>query len=689
VVAVVLLGLAGIAGQHALDGAEARSQREGQNLRQARRTARELTETLWRVQDLQQQRLLAATSVPAPALTRARARLETAAHERWAQDFAAGPLLLTARTDLATLHRRLQHLRALQANPAALYPDVTRMHRVMYPQSTAILKSLARLERRLQADPTPGSAAQRQRVQQALTVWRDMIAAFRMRMAFSRTVYPHAVQPLAHDSVRRDYAAFERILRVLRAHAARLPEHSEARTLQRVSQRAQDWHQALLQILRHNRYRVRRADLPYIHDQIQPVVATLWQHAVQLRALAEAHSHSSAVRQISTIRTLSHYLWLLGAFAVAKILFTSLMLERSVRRPMARLAQAMHAEAQGRPGPPLPTFHAREPLELIAAFQVMQHQVHSRQQRLEAILDHAAEGILTFREDGMVESINLAASRLLGYSSATAVGMPLGKLLDIGNTAGDGFKSWLEYCLTQPAGRELEVVGLHQDGGRTPLCIHLSRAVLESGPLYTALLSDVTERKAMLAHLRQLAERDPLTGLFNRIYLETELDRVVERTRRHPQLRHALIYLDLDNFKYVNETLGHIAGDRLLVAVTGVLQSRTRKSDLLARFGGDEFAILLYNTDAEQAGQVADSFRRQLAAHRFVQEGRPVDIRGSAGIAVLSAESQSGAEVLSQADMACDRAKLDGKNRVHLFSSPDHERIRNMSNELGWAHRIR
>ena len=690
-VAALLLVLAGIGGQQALDHAEARSLRAGRDLHAARRATRRLMRALWQVQDLQEQRLLIPGVQPTPSgLRTAWDRLQRASKEPWARSFGAVSILIAARDDLRTLRGRLYHLQKLRANPNTLYPAFAGIHHSMYPMGQIVTQTLVALQARLERDPSLASAPETLGVAQTLAAWSAVIADFRLRMAFTRMLYPHTLPPTLKGSPTRAYRAFERKEQALLEIARRAPGYPDRVTLMRMEQAARLWHGAMLQVLKTNQDPMWRSDLVYLRTRIHPVVTDLWQRILQLQALATTHSRKAADHQIATIRTLSHYLWLLAGFALAKILFTIMVLERSVRRPMARVAEAMQAEALGLAGPPLPASRMREPLQLIAAFQGMQHQVHNRQQRLEAILDNAAEGIVTFSDDGLIESSNHTANRLLGYLSGEAVGLPLRTLLDLGpGPAETAFANWIARSLTRHQGREIEVAGLHRDGGPIPLCARLSRAVLESGVLYTALLSDVTERKATLARLQQLAERDQLTGLFNRIYLEMELDRVVDRTRRHAAQHHALIYLDLDNFKYVNETLGHAAGDHLLLDVTSALKSRTRKSDLLARFGGDEFAVLLYDTDPEHASQVADTFRRHLAEYRFGYEGKPVDIRVSIGVSLLSATSRSGAEALSQADMACHQAKHDGKNRVHVFASQDQDRMARMSSDLTWAHRIR
>ncbi len=194
----------------------------------------------------------------------------------------------------------------------------------------------------------------------------------------------------------------------------------------------------------------------------------------------------------------------------------------------------------------------------------------------------------------------------------------------------------------------------------------------------------------MLEHLRAKTEHDDLTGIHNRSYFLGELARVVERAHRQVADQvSTLLYIDLDNFKYVNDTLGHLAGDRLLIEVSELLRKRARRSDLIARLGGDEFTMLLYDTRAEEAQSIAESFRRALAAYRFRQASEQVDVGCSIGVAMINAESRSAEEVLSRADFACLLAKRDGRNRVHIFDVKDEMNVAALSLDMGWSRRIK
>jgi len=221
-----------------------------------------------------------------------------------------------------------------------------------------------------------------------------------------------------------------------------------------------------------------------------------------------------------------------------------------------------------------------------------------------------------------------------------------------------------------------------------PMAIKLGAMQINDQPFFTALVADISDRKAMIEHLRNLAEHDDLTELHNRSYFMDELERVVDRARRHQQ-HCTLLYIDLDNFKYVNDTLGHLAGDRLLVEVSQLLVRRARRGDLIARLGGDEFTMLLYGTRAEEAHAIAESFRKALDDYCLLHNGEHVNIGCSIGAATITGETRSAEEALSHADFACHQAKRGGRNRVHVFEKQDEANVAALSLDMGWSRRIK
>lgn len=337
-----------------------------------------------------------------------------------------------------------------------------------------------------------------------------------------------------------------------------------------------------------------------------------------------------------------------------------------------------------------------KPIHIVRVYDItqrkgMENELRSRQQRLEVILQNAAEGILTFDEVGIIESVNNAAEKLFGCPAQDMVGHPISLLIppDVQERHEEELQHLMQVKTDQLVGLEGEVIGQCQNGAKFPMAIKISVMELEGKKLYTALVEDISERKAFVENLKYMAEHDGLTGLYNRRYFHGEWERLVARAKRPGSQACALLYIDLDNLKYVNDIIGHSAGDQVLIEVAAILNKRARKSDLIARLGGDEFAVLLYNTNAKRTKQVAESFREKIADYSFRQGTEVVDVGCSIGVVMVSSTSKSAEETLSQADMACRLAKREGRNRVHVFELEDESNLVNMSLDMGWARRIR
>jgi len=199
---------------------------------------------------------------------------------------------------------------------------------------------------------------------------------------------------------------------------------------------------------------------------------------------------------------------------------------------------------------------------------------------------------------------------------------------------------------------------------------------------------DITERRRLEKELRHMADHDPLTGLLNRRGLDTELERHVAHVNRYGA-RGALLVLDLDHFKTVNDTLGHEAGDRLIVTVAHLLRSRLRQSDAIARLGGDEFAILLTDATEEEATHVAREVVHDVQDRAVVVSGRVSrHITASVGVTMFTKGLVNSEEALVNADLAMYDAKEAGRDRVAIHSTERHDEPR-MKMRLGWMERIR
>ncbi len=626
-----------------------------------------------------------------------RVDIENIPRKKWdSQTPAALDNIRTLSTALNRLHGQMNQLMLIRTKPNQLYPAIPIISAGLVPAYAEFYSAatLAMDDADILSDKPEQQQVHRE-FAAARQTWSMMVLSFRTYMSFRSGLFPGdwregaGLQQQHVDEY--DASVTDHLRRLAAMEQQGLLELHQADSLSSMRGQQKKWRAAYLKAVAVHNSDAWRTDIPILKDSIQPLFLQVWStlHALEKNLLAESAGDMAQMTRIAS--KLSYILWL--AFAIVILMTTAyyLMIEHTVRRPMAHVAQALKAEARGDAHASLPATQTTETQDLIEAFDRMRQQVRARQQRLETILGNAAEGIVTFDANGVIESLNAAAVRLFGYPENEAVGQDISLLIPPTH-ARDKREGYLEHFMRAEIqhliGHEGEVTGRHKDGTRFPMALKVSEIILEGKPLYTGLVSDISERKALVEHLKSVAEHDGLTGLYNRSYFQTELERTVERTKRSGQTC-ALLYIDLDNFKYVNDTLGHAAGDHLLIEIAGILQKRARKSDLTARLGGDEFTVLLFDVQESAALYVAESFRRALADYVFRHAADRVDIGCSIGVAMITRDSRSPTQVLSQADIACHLAKRGGRNRVHLFKPADESSVSAMSMDMGWSRRIK
>ncbi len=314
--------------------------------------------------------------------------------------------------------------------------------------------------------------------------------------------------------------------------------------------------------------------------------------------------------------------------------------------------------------------------------------LYDSEERLRAVMDNVVDAILTVDGAGVIEGANPAATRLFGCRSADElVGKPFAALLS--GPHADEYRAHFAVFASRGslpiAGVTREVLGRRADGAVFAMDLALSEMRLGTERLLIAVSRDISERKKAESQLRHLAEHDPLTGLANRRRFEEELTRQIAISRRSGEAA-AVLVLDLDNFKYVNDSLGHKAGDELIRRVAAVIGGRVRETDTLARIGGDEFAVLLRGTDADGARIAAEGVIEAIRREPFLLEGQRIRATTSIGIAVIEREPLAAGEVLARADQAMYGAKDSGRDRLGEYSIAERAEI-----EAGrtWADRVR
>jgi len=231
----------------------------------------------------------------------------------------------------------------------------------------------------------------------------------------------------------------------------------------------------------------------------------------------------------------------------------------------------------------------------------------------------------------------------------------------------------------------------HTDGSSRVLSVSGRPVFNEKGEFsgYRGSCRDVTETYQLTAELTFQATHDSLTQLYNRSEFERRLFSVINSSHG-PGMEHAMCFLDLDQFKIVNDSSGHAAGDALLCQLGQVLKNNTRKNDTIARLGGDEFAVLIENCSLDDAEHVANSFRKAIMEFRFEWDKKTFSIGASVGLAAITAASRDVSEIMRQADAACYAAKDQGRNQIVVFNPEDnqfHERQGEVKRvtQIDWA----
>jgi diguanylate cyclase (GGDEF)-like protein/PAS domain S-box-containing protein len=293
-------------------------------------------------------------------------------------------------------------------------------------------------------------------------------------------------------------------------------------------------------------------------------------------------------------------------------------------------------------------------------------------QRLELLLDSVGDGVYGVDRSGRITFVNPAALRLLhcthpdelvGHAAHERIhaadergrAIPAETcFLQQAYELGDSLSNWETVFWRadgQPVNVECTVRPQHKDGE----CVGV-----------VVVFRDIAERKRFDAEMEWQLRHDHLTKLHNRRHFEDMLEQEIVRLRRSNE-QSALLFIDLDRFKHINDTAGHAAGDALLATIGHKLKARSRQSDLVARLGGDEFAVLLRNVDDGRVLALAEKFRAILDETRFVHGGREFEVSGSVGICHLNRHTLSPAYAMNCADAACQIAKRQGRNRYHRF----------------------
>ncbi|MEO5573220.1 MAG: EAL domain-containing protein [Gammaproteobacteria bacterium] len=321
----------------------------------------------------------------------------------------------------------------------------------------------------------------------------------------------------------------------------------------------------------------------------------------------------------------------------------------------------------------------------------------AEKERAQVTLESIGDAVITADITGSIEYINPVAQLLTGWSNAEARGLPLSKVFKVINEetrkpGEDPVKLVLD--ADRIVERSGHTVLFRRDGKE--FAIEDSAAPIRDreGNIIGVVLvfHDVTQSRKMAMQLLHQASHDALTGLVNRREFESRLQRALTsigklKGQSTDNKEHTLLYIDLDQFKIVNDTCGHSAGDELLRRITSLLQTRVRGRDTLARLGGDEFGVLLERCPPESAARIAEELRQIVSDFYFTWQDKAFTISASIGLVNFSDDNLSLAEIMSAADTACYIAKDKGRNRVHAYYPEDSAHIQRQG-EMEWVARI-
>ena len=323
----------------------------------------------------------------------------------------------------------------------------------------------------------------------------------------------------------------------------------------------------------------------------------------------------------------------------------------------------------------------------VAERAVAEKALLASEQRFKSAFDSAAIGMIIVNEERQIQHANQAFCAMLGYTPDAVMGMALRDISHLDDRE-TGLYQYHELVAGQIDRYQIEKRYVHRDGHPIWVLCHIS-AVRDASATYQyaiGQIQDITESYQLSKELSYQATHDALTGLVNRREFEARIEYALVGTWRNGK-EHAVCYLDLDQFKVINDTCGHVAGDELLRQVANVLRTKVRGSDTIARLGGDEFGLLMENCPLAQSQRVAESFRAAIEDFQFVWDDKRFRVGVSIGLVPINGESASVTEVLQQADTACYAAKDLGRNRVHIFLRDDEE-LTKRHGEMQWVTKI-
>ncbi len=342
-------------------------------------------------------------------------------------------------------------------------------------------------------------------------------------------------------------------------------------------------------------------------------------------------------------------------------------------------------------------FEGGHAIRLVGAFQditamrELSARLSEQHELMRVTLQSIGDAVITTDATGSVTWLNPVAERMTGWGSAEAQGHPVSQVFHIVNEETRApAENPVALCVEggKLAGLANRTVLISRNGEEFGVEDSASPIRTESGEILGVVLvfHDVTEQRRLSGEMSYRATHDALTGLVNRSEFECRMRRLLDKTHAD-RSEHALLFIDLDQFKLVNDACGHSVGDQLLQQVSKLLVETVRARDTLARLGGDEFAVILEHCSADQAQRVAQQICERMDDFRFLHEERRFRIGASIGLVPVDSRWGTTEAVIQAADTSCYAAKEAGRNRVHTWFDTD-KAMRARHGEMQWASRL-
>jgi len=308
--------------------------------------------------------------------------------------------------------------------------------------------------------------------------------------------------------------------------------------------------------------------------------------------------------------------------------------------------------------------------------------------RVSYALSSIKEGVITTDSQGCIKTLNDAAKRMLSWDNGYE-GRAIQEVFSPFNTSFDNIQLLYDACAISKTAVECDSHSLVEtnDGNELWVTYSVSPISSEEGVSeFVVMFHDVSESQSLLERLRLQTCKDALTNLYNRQEFEKQIKISLDSAKRKGHT-HAFLLVDLDQFKVINESCGHHAGDELLRQIARLVEAKVRAYDIVARMGGDEFAIMLKNCGSDGAMSIANSILDSIRAFRFVWDGKIFTLTSSIGIVLLSDNIKHVQTALSYADFAVHAAKDAGKNRIQLYDK-NQKNLAYQHEQLEWVTKI-